>query len=80
MSTIVTTGTESCRIAHTCAWFGSVLRTIGGNAIRAGDIIRSLREMTVRGDCQIVPIDVGEVVDEALTLALVGAREMGIES
>lgn len=49
------------------------------NALRAGDIIRSLRDMTVRGDSQVAPIDASEVIDEALTLALVGAHETGID-
>lgn len=50
------------------------------NALRAGDIIRSLREMTVRGSCQTARLDLCEAVREALTLALVGAEEMGVRS
>jgi two-component system sensor kinase FixL len=49
-------------------------------AIRAGDIIRHLREFTTRGDTEKAPEDVKHLVEEAGALALVGSRERGIKS
>lgn len=49
-------------------------------AIRAGDIIRHLREFTTRGDTEKAPEDIKHLVEEAGALALVGSRERGIKS
>ncbi len=49
-------------------------------AIRAGDIIRHLRDFTTRGDTDKAPEDVKHLVEEAGALALVGSRERGIKS
>lgn len=49
-------------------------------ALRAGDIIRHLREFTTRGDTEKAPEDVKHLVEEAGALALVGSRERGIKS
>jgi two-component system sensor kinase FixL len=49
-------------------------------ALRAGDIIRHLREFTVRGDTERGPEDLNELIEEAGALALVGSRERGIRS
>jgi len=49
-------------------------------AIRAGDIIRHLREFTVRGETEKSPADIRTLVEEAGALALVGSQERGIKS
>ncbi|WEK06672.1 MAG: PAS domain S-box protein [Candidatus Devosia phytovorans] len=49
-------------------------------ALRAGDIIRHLREFVTRGDTEKRPHDVKKLVEEAGALALVGSRERGIKS
>ena len=49
-------------------------------ALRAGDIIRHLREFVTRGDTEKRPEDIKMLVEEAGALALVGARERGIKS
>lgn len=49
-------------------------------ALRAGDIIRHLREFVTRGDTEKQPEDVKKLVEEAGALALVGSREQGIKS
>ena len=49
-------------------------------ALRAGDIIRHLREFVTRGDTEKRPEDVKVLVEEAGALALVGSRERGIKS
>jgi len=49
-------------------------------ALRAGDIIRHLREFVTRGDTEKRPHDFKKLVEEAGALALVGSRERGIKS
>lgn len=49
-------------------------------ALRAGDIIRHLREFVTRGDSTKHPEDIKKLVEESGTLALVGSRELGIKS
>ena len=49
-------------------------------ALRAGDIIRHLREYVTRGDTEKRPADIKTLVEEAGALALVGSREHGIKS
>jgi two-component system, LuxR family, sensor kinase FixL len=49
-------------------------------ALRAGDIIRHLREFVTRGDTERHPEDIKKLVEEAGALALVGSRERGIKS
>lgn len=49
-------------------------------ALRAGDIIRHLREFVTRGDTEKHPEDIKKLVEEAGTLALVGSRERGVRS
>jgi two-component system sensor kinase FixL len=49
-------------------------------ALRAGDIIRHLREFVTRGDTEKHPEDIKKLVEEAGALALVGSRERGIKS
>jgi two-component system sensor kinase FixL len=49
-------------------------------ALRAGDIIRHLREFVTRGDTEKRPEDIKRLVEEAGALALVGSRERGVKS
>lgn len=49
-------------------------------ALRAGDIIRHLREFVTRGDTEKHPEDIKKLVEEAGALALVGSKERGIKS
>jgi two-component system sensor kinase FixL len=49
-------------------------------SLRAGDIIRHLREFTTRGDTDRAPEDVKKLIEEAAVLALVGSRERGIRT
>jgi two-component system sensor kinase FixL len=49
-------------------------------ALRAGDIIRHLREFVTRGDTDKHPSDIKQLVEEAAALALVGSRERGIRT
>ena len=49
-------------------------------ALRAGDIIRHLREFVTRGETERHPEDIKTIVEEAGVLALVGSREHGIKS
>ena len=56
------------------------LQETAKQALRAGEIIRHLREMTTRGETDKTPEDVKRLVEEAGALALVGSRERGIRS
>lgn len=49
-------------------------------ALRAGDIIRHLREFVTRGDTERHPEDIKKLIEEAGALALVGSRERAIKS
>lgn len=49
-------------------------------ALRAGDIIRHLREFVTRGETDKHPEDINHLVEEAGALALVGSRDRGIKS
>jgi two-component system sensor kinase FixL len=49
-------------------------------ALRAGDIIRHLREYVTRGDTEKAPEDMKSLVEEAGALALVGSRELGVKT
>jgi two-component system sensor kinase FixL len=49
-------------------------------ALRAGDIIRHLREFVTRGETERRPEDIKNLIEEAGALALVGSRERGIRT
>jgi two-component system, LuxR family, sensor kinase FixL len=49
-------------------------------ALRAGDIIRHLREFVTRGETEKQPEDIRKLIEEAGALALVGSRERGVKS
>ncbi len=48
--------------------------------MRAGDIIRHLREFVSRGDTERSAADIRKLIEEAGALALVGSREQGVRS
>ena len=56
------------------------LQETAKQALRAGEIIRHLREMTTRGETDKAPEDIKTLVEEAGALALVGSRERNIRS
>ncbi len=49
-------------------------------AVRAGQIVRRLRGFFAQGDAEKRPTDVNALVEESAALALVGAREQGVEA
>jgi two-component system sensor kinase FixL len=49
-------------------------------ALRAGDIIRRLREFVARGETERRVEDLSEVIEEARTLAMVGAKARGVHA
>jgi len=49
-------------------------------SLRAGQIIRHLREFVTRGETEKQPEDLKQLVEEAAALALVGSREAGIRT
>ncbi|WP_420604583.1 PAS domain-containing sensor histidine kinase [Methylobacterium sp.] len=55
-----------------------VLDKTAEQALRAGHIIRRLREFVTRGETERRPEPVSRLIEEASALALVGAREQGI--
>jgi two-component system sensor kinase FixL len=48
--------------------------------LRAGHIIRQLREFVARGETEKRPENINKLVEEASALALVGAREVGVKT
>jgi two-component system sensor kinase FixL len=56
------------------------LQETAKQALRAGDIIRHLREFVTRGETDRRPEDIKNLIEEAGALALVGSRERGIRT
>ena len=56
------------------------LDEITAQTLRAGKIIRHLREFVVRGETEESPEDIRKLVEEAGALALVGSREQGVRT
>lgn len=56
------------------------LAEVSKQSLRAGDIIRHLREFVTRGETDKAPEDIKRLVEEAAGLALVGSRERGVRS
>jgi len=48
--------------------------------LRAGQIIRQLREFVARGEMEKRPENINKLVEEASALALVGAKEQGVKT
>ena len=59
---------------------GEALDEISRQSLRAGQIIRHLREFVMRGETEKMPEDVRKLVEEAGALALVGSREHGVRT
>lgn len=49
-------------------------------ALRAGQIIRHLREFVTRGETEKAEEDIRKLIEEAASLALVGSRESGVRT
>ncbi len=49
-------------------------------SLRAGQIIRHLREFVTRGETEKKPEDIHKLIEEAGALALVGSRELGVRT
>jgi two-component system, LuxR family, sensor kinase FixL len=56
------------------------LAEVSKQSLRAGDIIRHLREFVTRGETEKTLEDIKRLVEEAAALALVGSRERGVRS
>ncbi|MFC3644303.1 PAS domain S-box protein [Aquibium oceanicum] len=56
------------------------LEEISRQSLRAGQIIRHLREFVMRGETEKTAEDIRKVVEEAGALALVGSRERGVRT
>jgi two-component system sensor kinase FixL len=56
------------------------LEEISRQSLRAGQIIRHLREFVMRGETEKQAEDIRKMVEEAGALALVGSRERGVRS
>ncbi|TIP03704.1 MAG: GHKL domain-containing protein, partial [Mesorhizobium sp.] len=56
------------------------LEEIAKQSLRAGGIIRHLREFVTRGETERSPEDLHKLIEEAGALALVGSREQGVRS
>jgi len=54
------------------------LNRAGDQALRAGEIIKRLREFVAKGETEHTIEDVGKLLEEASALALVGARESSL--
>lgn len=59
---------------------GEALDEISRQSLRAGQIIRHLREFVMRGETEKVPEDMRKLIEEAGALALVGSREHGVRT
>jgi two-component system sensor kinase FixL len=68
------------RMAEPPAQMRKALSEAAKQALRAGDIIRHLREFVTRGETERHTEDIKKLVEEAGALALVGSRERGIRS
>lgn len=51
----------------------------GDQALRAGDVIRHLREFVARGEGQHRIESLPKLIEEASALALVGMQEVGVQ-
>jgi two-component system sensor kinase FixL len=56
----------------------NALGRAGDQALRAGDIIKRLREFVAKGESQHTLEDPAKLMEEASALALVGAKEQGV--
>lgn len=56
------------------------LKDTAKQSLRAGEIIRHLREFVTRGETEKTPEDMRKLIEEAGALALVGSREQGVRT
>ena len=56
------------------------LKEAGEQSIRAGQIIKHLREFVIKGETEKSPQNIRQLVEEAGALALVGSREKGVRT
>lgn len=56
------------------------LKEAGQQSLRAGQIIRHLREFVTKGETEQTPQNLRQLIEEAGALALVGSREKGVRS
>jgi two-component system sensor kinase FixL len=56
------------------------LREAGGQSLRAGQIIKHLREFVTKGETEKSPHNLRQLIEEAGALALVGSREKGVRT
>ncbi|RDL48410.1 Sensor protein FixL [Ensifer sp. M14] len=56
------------------------LREAGEQSLRAGQIIKHLREFVTKGETEKAPHNIRQLVEESGALALVGSREKGVRS
>ncbi|NKN39017.1 PAS domain S-box protein [Agrobacterium sp. a22-2] len=56
------------------------LKEAGEQSLRAGQIIKHLREFVTKGETDKSPQIIREIVEEAAALALVGSREKGVRA
>ncbi|MGX7952101.1 PAS domain-containing sensor histidine kinase [Tsuneonella sp. HG249] len=57
-----------------------VVGEIAGQSLRAGGIVRRLRQFVAKGDLPKSVEDLPKIIEEASALALVGVRERGVET
>jgi two-component system sensor kinase FixL len=57
-----------------------IFTEISGQSLRAGSIVRRLRDFVARGDTAKAVEDLPKLINEASALALVGSRERGISA
>ena len=56
------------------------LQETASQSLRAGEIIRHLREFVTRGETEKQPADIHKLIEEAGALALTGSRELGVRT
>jgi two-component system sensor kinase FixL len=56
------------------------LAKVAAQAVRAGEVIRRMRQLAVGGAGQRDPEDLNTIVREAMTLAAIGAKSLGVET
>jgi two-component system sensor kinase FixL len=65
---------------ETIAVLRGALSEAAKQALRAGEIIRHLRDFVTRGQTERQPHDIRTLIEEAGALALMGSRELGVRS
>ena len=65
---------------ETASRMREALEEISRQSLRAGQIIRHLREFVMRGETEKTAEDIRKMVEEAGALALVGSRERGVRT